>query len=209
MDKPQQGSNTPLPLWPALLLVAIALAVAAGSALAAALVKNGSFEKDTNGDGFPNKWAGLNLTAGDKRVCNQSAAGQCSFKMVGNGIADGPTKYFLQIVAVSGLDGDEFSLSFWTKGKEIVLGSGGFATVFVQFNWVGGGNNSHYFNTPAGTSAWTSPIRILRSMRRFAAQRDFASRNRRRFGVGSLLICEPSLEPNGSCQHHRKGCEQQ
>jgi len=170
MDKPQQGSNTPLPLWPALLLVAIALAVAAGSALAAALVKNGSFEKDTNGDGFPNKWAGLNLTAGDKRVCNQSAAGQCSFKMVGNGIADGPTKYFLQIVAVSGLDGDEFSLSFWTKGKEIVLGSGGFATVFVQFNWVGGGNNSHYFNTPAGTSAWT-----LRNIPAAQALADYSS----------------------------------
>ena len=170
MDKPQQGSNTPLPLWPALLLVAIALAVAAGSALAAALVKNGSFEKDTNGDGLPNKWAGLNLTAGDKRVCNQSAAGQCSFKMVGNGIADGPTKYFLQIVAVSGLDGDEFSLSFWTKGKEIVLGSGGFATVFVQFNWVGGGNNSHYFNTPAGTSAWT-----LRNIPAAQALADYSS----------------------------------
>lgn len=170
MDKPQQGSNTPLPLWPALLLVAIALAVAAGSALAAALVKNGSFEKDTNGDGFPNKWAGLNLTAGDKRVCNQSAAGQCSFKMVGNGIADGPTKYFLQIVAVSGLDGDEFSLSFWTKGKEIVLGSGGFATVFVQFNWVGGGNNSHYFNIPAGTSAWT-----LRNIPAAQALADYSS----------------------------------
>jgi len=170
MDKPQQGSNTPLPLWPALLLVAIALAVAAGSALAAALVKNGSFEKDTNGDGLPNKWAGLNLTAGDKRVCNQSAAGQCSFKMVGNGIADGPTKYFLQIVAVSGLDGDEFSLSFWTKGKEIVLGSGGFATVFVQFNWVGGGNNSHYFNTPAGTSAWT-----LRNITAAQALADYSS----------------------------------
>ena len=170
MDKPQQGSNTPLPLWPALLLVAIALAVAAGSALAAALVKNGSFEKDTNGDGLPNKWAGLNLTAGDKRVCNQSAAGQCSFKMVGNGIADGPTKYFLQIVAVSGLDGDEFSISFWTKGKEIVLGSGGFATVFVQFNWVGGGNNSHYFNIPAGTSAWT-----LRNITAAQALADYSS----------------------------------
>ena len=172
MDKPQQGSNTPLPLWPALLLVAIALAVAAGSALAASsnLVKNGSFEKDTNGDGFPNKWVGLNLTAGDKRVCNQSAAGQCSFKMVGNGIADGPTKYFLQIVAVSGLDGDEFSLSFWTKGKEIVLGSGGFATVFVQFNWVGGGNNSHYFNIPAGTSAWT-----LRNIPAAQALADYSS----------------------------------
>ena len=170
MDKPQQGSNTPLPLWPALLLVAIALAVAAGSALAAALVKNGSFEKDTNGDGFPNKWAGLNLTAGDKRVCNQSAAGQCSFKIVGNGIPDGPTKHLFQVVAVSGQAADEFSLSFWTKGKEIVLGSGGFATVFVQFNWVGGGNNSHYFNIPAGTSAWT-----LRNIPAAQALADYSS----------------------------------
>jgi hypothetical protein len=147
--------NSGRPVLGAVLLVALVLAVFAGSALAASLVKNGSFEKDGNGDGLPNKWLELNLTAGDKRVCNQSASGQCSFKMVGNGIADGPTKIFFQIVPVSGLDGDQYSLSFWTKGKEIVFGSGGFATVFVQFNWVGGGNNSHFFNIPSGTSAWT------------------------------------------------------
>jgi hypothetical protein len=42
------------PLGTALLLAALALAALAGSALAAGnLVKNGSFEKDGNGDGIP------------------------------------------------------------------------------------------------------------------------------------------------------------
>ena len=66
----------------ALLLAAIAVALFAGSAVAAGgnLVKNGSFEKDSNGDGIPNSWVGANLTPADKRVCNQSYAGTCSFK---------------------------------------------------------------------------------------------------------------------------------
>src|SRR3990172_12470257 len=70
-------------LW-AFVLAAFAVALLAGSALAASgnLVKNGSFEKDSNGDGIPNAWSGSALTPGDKRVCNQSQAGACSFKMV-------------------------------------------------------------------------------------------------------------------------------
>src|SRR3972149_4301150 len=98
-----------------LLLAAFAVALIAGSALAAStnLVKNGSFEKDGNGDGIPNDWNGVNLTLADKRVCNQSKAGSCSFKAVG----DGTTKYLYQVIAVSGGSGNEFNLSAWTKGK--------------------------------------------------------------------------------------------
>jgi len=135
-------------LFPALLLTAFALAILAGSALAATqLVKNGSFEKDSNGDGIPNGWY-VSHTPVDKRVCNQSKAGSCSFKMVG----DGTTKYLYQVIAVSGGSGNEFNLSAWTKGKNI---TGGLAYVYVQFNHTGGGDNNVLITIPAGTSPWT------------------------------------------------------
>ena len=131
----------------------LALALIAGSALAAGgnLVKNGSFEGGTHGNGIPNKWSGTNLTNADKRVCNQSAAGDCSFKMVGNGVS----KLFKQEIAVGGLAGDEFTLSAWTKGKDVVFG-GGEARVYVYFNHTDGSANSLQFGIPAGTTPWSS-----------------------------------------------------
>ena len=102
-------SNTN-PRWPtrrvlaSLLLAAFGVAALAGSALAASLVKNGSFEKDSNGDGIPNNWLGnFNFTPADKRVCNQSHAGTCSFRLVG----DGNNKFLSQELAISGIDGDQ------------------------------------------------------------------------------------------------------
>jgi hypothetical protein len=139
-------------LWVAILLAALALAVLVGSALAAGnLVKNGSFEKDSDGDGIPNGWGDTGaLTPLDKRVCNQSYAGSCSFKMV----ADGTAKGLAQLIAVAGLTGDEFKLSAWTKGKSIV-DSGGPARLIVEISL--GGSTSDYasFDIPDGSSPWT------------------------------------------------------
>ena len=145
---PSSTPRTRRAVLAALLLVSLILA---GSALAAGkLVKNGSFEKDGNGDGIPNRWAGISLTAADKRVCNQSYAGACSFKMV----ADGTVKVLKQLIIVSGVAGEEFILSAWTKGKDLVLG-GGAARIYLVFNHTDGSNNAWYFDIPAGTSAWT------------------------------------------------------
>jgi hypothetical protein len=135
----------------ALLLAALVVAIVAGSALAASanLVKNGSFEKDTNGDGIPNKWAALGSSSLDKRVCNQSYAGACSFKMVGESV----NKFLVQELAISGDAGDEFKLSAWTKGKDI--DTTGNAQVIVYFNHTGGGTSEWSFDIPDGTSPWT------------------------------------------------------
>jgi len=150
IDALKQVERFPRAALAAFLLAGLAVAIVAGNALAAStnLVKNGSFEKDSNGDGVPNQWTGINLTPADKRVCNQSKAGSCSFKMVG----DGTTKYLYQVIAVSGGSGNEFNLSAWTKGKNI---TGGLAYVYVQFNHTGGGDNNVLITIPAGTSPWT------------------------------------------------------
>ena len=135
----------------AVLLAVLALAVLAGSALAAALVKNGSFEKDSNGDGIPDNWTPDSLTSSDKRVCNQSHVGACSFKMVG----DGDAKFLYQVIDISGLAGDEFTLKAWTKGKNIVEGGIPTARAWIQFNPPGYPDGYYYVFIPPGNTPWT------------------------------------------------------
>jgi hypothetical protein len=133
------------------LLVAIALAVVAGSALAAAIIKNGSFEKDSNGDGIPNKWSGYLLSTADKRVCNQSKAGSCSFKMK----ADGNYKHLIQFNSYGGPAGDTYTFSAWIKVKDLVLGAGD-ARLVVGFGHTDGNSvNEETIGLPAGTQGWT------------------------------------------------------
>ena len=131
------------------LLAAIALVVA-GSALAAAMIKNGSFENDGNGDGIPNKWSGYLLSTADKRVCNQSKAGSCSFKMN----ADGNYKHLIQFASYGGLAGEQFTFSAWIKVKDLVLGAGG-ARLVVGFGHTDGSLNEVTIGLPAGTQGWT------------------------------------------------------
>ena len=145
----------------AVLLVALALVLSAADTREALAqvgfqantnyVSNGSFEKDSNGDGLPNSWLAGALGAGDKRVCNQSVAGSCSFKMVG----DGSLKSIYQIIPLTNPNvGDEFKLKVWTKGKALDL-SGGQARIIVRFFDGGFLGNSASLDIPSGTSAWT------------------------------------------------------
>ena len=151
MSITKHGSYTRRAIFAALLLSAFAVAVLAGSALAANLLANGSFEKDSNGDGMPNGWAGQDLTTADKRVCNQAKAGSCSFKMN----ADGSEKSIFQSVAVSGLAGADHTLALWTKGKDLDL-SGGAMRIFLRFNHIGlVGSTVYIIDVPAGSSPWT------------------------------------------------------
>lgn len=144
-------------VFTALLLASLALAIFAGnpqtaqaSGLEAAtnLALNGSFEKDSDGDGIPNQWGNAGLSLADKRVCNQSYSGACSFKMVG----DAGDSQLRQDIAVSGLAGDEFSVRVWTKGKDLSTGE---AYVFVEFMLTGGGSDQYAVTVPAGSSPWT------------------------------------------------------
>ena len=114
------------------------------------LVKNASFEKDSNGDGVPNNWNGSNLTPADKRVCNKSYVGSCSFRM----IPDASQAELYQFIAVSGNADDQFTFSAWTLTKDIDLAAGGIAG-YLQINLTGGGTSFQQFEIPAGTSPWT------------------------------------------------------
>jgi hypothetical protein len=149
-----QPGFKPRRVFAALLLATLAVAVLAGSALAATtnLVKNGSFEKDSNGDGLPNKWVyGDNIVPGDKRVCNKSHAGACSFKMLGT-----PYKWLQQDILISGTASDEFDLSAWTRGKNIVYGISGVTRMAVEFRLSSSQVNVIQFDfSAAGSTPWT------------------------------------------------------
>ena len=120
-------------------------------------LSNSSFEKDGNGDGIPNSWfGGYSITSADKRVCNQSYVGDCSFKMVG----DTNYKYLGQCVDFNPdttFAGDKFKLKIWIKGKAIDVGAGE-AQVYITFYDTGGAGQLNYdtFSIPGGTSAWAS-----------------------------------------------------
>jgi hypothetical protein len=131
---------------------ALAVAILAGSVLAASAVKNGSFEKDSNGDGIPNNWGGYSLSPSDKRVCNQSYAGDCSFKMVGEGGTS--DKLVFQGLDVAGVAGDTFTLKMWVKTKDLVSGAG-FATIYLVLYQTDGGYDQAAVNIEEGTMGWT------------------------------------------------------
>jgi hypothetical protein len=137
----------------ALLLATFGVAILAASALAASgnLVKNSSFEKDSNGDGLPNGWEDFSDGTDPKRVCNQAYAGSCSLKMVGGALHEETT----QFVDVSGLTGDSFTLTIWTKGKNVATGGKGYVEVYLVIYNTGGGNDFDVFDVPTGNSAWT------------------------------------------------------
>jgi len=129
------------------------LAVFASSALAATtnLVKNGSFEKDSEGGGIPNHWGFPdNLQITDKRVCNQSKSGSCSFLIVGDGL----TKGLSQRISVSGFEGDEVYVTAWAKGKYFRL-DGGTGRLRVLFNHTDGSSNVEFVHVPYGTFPWS------------------------------------------------------
>ena len=129
-------------------------AQARGLAAAANLVVNGSFETDSEPDGIPEPWFyGPPLPPTDRRVCNQSYAGACSFRMVG----DGTVKWLYQDMDLTpGPTGDKYKLTFWMKGKNI--DQGGFDLLTIQFFIIhlGGGSFDVIEQVvPAGNTAWS------------------------------------------------------
>jgi hypothetical protein len=138
-------------LW-ALVLAALAVAVLAGSALAAAnLVRNGSFEKDGNGDGEPNSWdrdASLGILP--RRDCNKSYAGACSLKFS----LDNQFKYVISSnVVAGGPSGVAYTLYFWAKTKDLVTGISPMQ-VQLYFHYTDDTNSHFSVNIPQGTQSW-------------------------------------------------------
>jgi hypothetical protein len=132
--------------------------VLAGSALAANLVANSSFEKDSNGDGIPNNWVGHLLTPSDKRVCNQSYVGSCSFKLVG----DGTAKSLYQGIPVTGGTGESYKFTFWIKAKYV--SSGGDLAIHFELLHSGGLDADIVEQVvPSGNTAWRKYVLNLTS----------------------------------------------
>ena len=132
---------------------ALALAILVGSALAAGnLLANGSFERDSDGDGEPNGWVRSDFGGIlPKRVCNQAYVGSCSFKY----IYDGLNKSTQQVISpLAGNSSETYTLTIWVKGKEIDLGAVS-PRVGLYFHQVDGGSDSNYVLLAAGTTAWT------------------------------------------------------
>jgi len=131
--------------------VLLALTLFVGSALAGSgnLIKNGSFEKDNDGNGIPNNWVGNGVALTDKRVCNQSHAGECSFKIVG----DGTSKALYQDITRIGGIGDSYQLTFWLRGKNIPAG-GDLIIEFYIFHGDGVSEDVVQQVVPSGTTAW-------------------------------------------------------
>ena len=132
----------------------LALTVFVGSALAAGsnLVKNGSFEKDGNGDGIPNSWIdGGSAGILPKRACNQSYAGACSLKVV----FDGQTKIIRQNFSIGGNSGDSYKLTFWAKGKQVITGAGIIQVGAIYFHHIDTSENSNSVSLAEGTTGWT------------------------------------------------------
>jgi hypothetical protein len=77
------------------------------------LIKNASFEKDTNKDDIPNSWKGKRLTSGDGRTCILARHKSCSFRIVGTG----KPKQLTQTVLMGGQAGESFTLSGWSKSS--------------------------------------------------------------------------------------------
>jgi hypothetical protein len=80
------------------------------------LLKNPSFEADANHDKKPDAWsfANFNLLT-DKRDCTVRQSGKCSLKLVGNG----KTKTAIQTITKSGLAGDDFAFSLFSKALKV------------------------------------------------------------------------------------------
>jgi len=138
-------------VFASLLLGALTLAVLASSALAANnLLRNGGFEKDTNGDGVPNGWTRLYTVPSHKQVCNQSYAGACSFKF-----GQATYNYLYQNISVNGLAGDEFTLSLWAKTKDLVVGGGSYYYSIEIFHTDNISSDTSGAGLNAGTTGWS------------------------------------------------------
>jgi len=131
---------------------ALALAILVGSALAAGnLLANGSFEKDSDGDGEPNGWVRSDFGGIlPKRVCNQAYAGSCSFKFVG----DATYKDIVQYVDfIPGNAGDTITVSLWARSKDIVVGAGIYR-VDVRIVHDDESDDTDFVLLDAGTTNW-------------------------------------------------------
>ena len=88
------------------------------------LVRNPSFEDDTNQDGLPDAWQTLGLSAQDRLVTEQAHSGQRSLLIVGDPETD---KAIVQHLVLSGRKGDSFRVSAQSRSEGTGTGGGPYA----------------------------------------------------------------------------------
>jgi CSLREA domain-containing protein len=120
------------------------------------ILKNGSFEDDTLSPALlPDFWTlkkGVLNGSNDGQVCNESFAGNCSMKIVGNG----NTKQLIQALDVipSGSAGDNFTLKFYEKTWG--LSGGGKHMMTLRITNTDGSKLTQNITLPAsGGADWT------------------------------------------------------
>ena len=88
------------------------------------LVRNGSFEKDQNGDGIPDEWHPVGITTTDGLVSTFAHSGQASM-LIGGG--EGATKAITQHIEISGEAGEVFRLSAESRSEDTNVDGGPYA----------------------------------------------------------------------------------
>jgi hypothetical protein len=79
------------------------------------IAPNASFEADSDGNGIPDHWKGINLTSQDGQDGSYVKEGSYSFKITG---ASGVKKRLSQRISLSGDGGERFLLSGWSRAEE-------------------------------------------------------------------------------------------
>jgi hypothetical protein len=83
------------------------------------VANNRSFEDGSDGDGIPDDWEGSQLTSRDKRDCDVSYTGNCSFRFRG----EGKSKVLMQDIYIdNGEEDDRLTLTVWARGQDVPAG---------------------------------------------------------------------------------------
>jgi hypothetical protein len=112
------------------------------------LTKNGSFERDSDGDGVPNSWNTKGTTMLDKRICTLAHSGSCSYQMTGEAL----NKHLRQTIIQSGDAGDVLSLSAWSMSSDAK--GGGLYAVRLTIRYEDGTKETWKVRYSNGSNPW-------------------------------------------------------
>lgn len=113
------------------------------------LVKNNSFEKDSNSNNLPDDWLPKNLGTGDQLTSGKSFEGNRSFKFTSS-----PTKVkklIKQVIPYNGKENQAVTFTFQSKTNKLMKGmSGG----ILRLNFTNGTGSQVAFKIPSQIHNW-------------------------------------------------------
>lgn len=127
---------------------------------------NRSFENDSDGDGIPDDWEEGQLTSKDKRDCNVSYTGDCSFRFRG----ENKSKVLLQDIYIdNGEEDDHLTLTVWAKGQDVPAGETFSAELVIFYN--NGSKDRHTLEFDATKTKWQSATDRSKAKRSYGTLR--------------------------------------